>query len=285
MWTGRAQAGEGTLCSCDTGPVCGPLPKSLLWSKGRGMGRIIPSGSAEGWLGRAPHVSKPFPPHSTEVHGEPAGTHQPPAPPPRRGHPRWDAAGPRCGDSSPGRRKPSRRFGQLSVFYADGGNFCFYASMAGMSRQPRPTAKGAERCCGRRGAGGKSPSPLVYFRQSPCISPRLKQPGSAGSSELPVCPGRAQRVGVPTRKSLSGRDGEGGIRSLLFPGWDPSSLRFPLPQPAPEPPAWLWPPAPSRLAGQGSAPPILRLLHRRGCRHLLRLRRGKVSPAELAAVR
>lgn len=63
--------------------------------------------------------------------------------------------------------------------------------------------------------------------QYPYIFPLLKQLGFEGSSELLVCLGRVQRVGVPTRKSLSSRDGEGGIRSLLFPGWDPSELRFP----------------------------------------------------------
>lgn len=51
------------------------------------------------------------------------------------GHPSGDTAGLQREDSSPGRQKPSRRFGQLSMFYADGETFCFYASMAGMSRQ------------------------------------------------------------------------------------------------------------------------------------------------------
>lgn len=79
-----------------------------------------------------------------------------------------------------------------------------------------------------------------------------------------VCLGRVRRVGVPTRKSLSGGDGEGGIQSLLFPGWDPSALRFPWPRPAPEPPAWVQASCsgPARQ-GKGTTPPIPRL--RRGC--------------------
>lgn len=72
--------------------------------------------------------------------------------------------------------------------------------------------------------GGKSPSPpflVLFYALSVCF------PGLCGQQRAAAVPG--QRGGVPTRKSLSGGDGEGGIRSLLFPGWDPGSLRSPRP--------------------------------------------------------
>lgn len=46
--------------------LCQNPAANLLRSKGRGMGRIILSGSAKGWLRRAPRLSKLFPPQQHE---------------------------------------------------------------------------------------------------------------------------------------------------------------------------------------------------------------------------
>lgn len=130
VWSGGSWAGEGAPCSCATSSAWCPQPEccGLI---ALGTGRIILPGSAKGWLGRAPGLSKPFPTHGTRVHGEPAGTRQSPdtgsgtvpRTPAHGGHPSRDMAGPQDGDSLPGRQEPSQSFGRLSVFYADGETF------------------------------------------------------------------------------------------------------------------------------------------------------------------
>lgn len=78
--------------------------------------------------------------------------------------------------------------------------------------------------------GGKAPSPpfLGFILRATHVFSQGVRAAASG-----CCAWAARRVGVPTRKSLSGGAGEGGIRSLLFPGWDPGSLRSPRPQPLP----------------------------------------------------
>lgn len=141
VWSGGAGLGRGHRAAVTPAPR-GVLCQNPALGSLRGTGTIIPPGSAQGWLGRAPGLSKPFPPRSPRVRGEPVGTLRSrdtgsgTVPPAHRGHPSRDMAAPQDGDSLPGRQEPSQSFGQLSVFYADGETFCFYASMAGMSRQP-----------------------------------------------------------------------------------------------------------------------------------------------------
>lgn len=187
------------------------------------------------------------------------GPHQCPTagPGPVPGHPRplrppgagpWRV--PNGGNSWPGRRQQPRReaWAKCPRFVLTGKLFLrrFHGrdeSAAGLSRA---------RCRGRESAA-IFPIPC----RIPVFSCRRGSRGLRGrSSELSL--GRARRVGVPTRKSLSGGAGQGGIRSLLFPGWDPSALGLLLRGlgrlPAAEPPlsVGLAPRSSRRAAEKGS---------------------------------